>query len=532
VSRYEEAFEWMAQRGQPAGAAVVVQRVRAELADAAGTELVTLVGQREDHERGARFGYLLSGPVVAAWVFLVVVAVGAVFWAVRGNGTDVVQPDAAGVTWAPATGERTGRLLTAGPGGFVRADFGIPVVHFSVDGAAWEDIELPEADGFVVSQALVSTDAGWLVVAVDTGDATIAWTSADGRSWTKIELPDELQRNHVDVVSGTSGYLALTRVEFGATADQLWWSTDGVIWGLLAPSGLPETMPDTIEGHASGFIGWDSASAVPIGDSLTVYTSVDGVDWVSGQLTVDGDRYSSFVEWQLFASETAGDVWLVTGAARVTETEAVTLAWTSSNGTSWNQQPTPAFDGEDNLANNLLILLSTGSDFVALVGESELAVYEDGFRYSQSSTGSAQVWLSRNGTDWTPGQRFEKGVTDAAIALIDGEPVGLWYPSPPALGTAPVPTSVTSPPVEDLDERGVALQDEILSDGTVTQEELESAVAGMAACMESHGLTDVTWSVDPDGKGWSSGYAETFGDDADQEISDYCFFSYVDRLLS
>jgi hypothetical protein len=90
-------------------------------------------------------------------------------------------------------------------------------------------------------------------------------------------------------------------------------------------------------------------------------------------------------------------------------------------------------------------------------------------------------------------------------------------------------TTTIAVPVE-LEKAGTELQDEILADGKVTREEFAQAVAAMATCMESRGLTGVRWSIDPDGDGWSSGYHVTFGDVADAGIRDLCYYSYVFRL--
>jgi hypothetical protein len=91
-----------------------------------------------------------------------------------------------------------------------------------------------------------------------------------------------------------------------------------------------------------------------------------------------------------------------------------------------------------------------------------------------------------------------------------------------------VTTTIAVP--DELEKTGTDLQDEILADGKVTREEFAQAVAAMATCMQSHGLTDVRWSIDADEDGWSYGYAVTFGDAEDAEIENLCYYSYVYRL--
>ncbi len=94
---------------------------------------------------------------------------------------------------------------------------------------------------------------------------------------------------------------------------------------------------------------------------------------------------------------------------------------------------------------------------------------------------------------------------------------------------ASVATTVAVP--SELIQEGVDLQNEILADGIVTLQELEQAVAAMAECMQSRGLNDVTWSVDPDGSGFSSGYTVAFGDTEDAAIATLCQYSYIEQLF-
>ena len=91
-----------------------------------------------------------------------------------------------------------------------------------------------------------------------------------------------------------------------------------------------------------------------------------------------------------------------------------------------------------------------------------------------------------------------------------------------------VVTTVAAP--NELEQVGVDLQETILADGVVTRDELVQAVAAMATCLEDHGLTGVTWSVDDDGNSWEYEY-ESDDSDAERAISNLCFFSYVDRLF-
>ncbi len=116
---------------------------------------------------------------------------------------------------------------------------------------------------------------------------------------------------------------------------------------------------------------------------------------------------------------------------------------------------------------------------------------------------------------------------DLPEQLHSNEPETSTSDLPVGEGSA-VATTVAVP--SELIQDGVDLQNEILADGIVTLQELEQAVAAMAECMQSRGLNDVTWSVDPDGNGFASGYTETFGDTEDAAIKTLCQYSYIEQL--
>ncbi|HAX81657.1 MAG TPA: hypothetical protein DCY40_03690 [Actinobacteria bacterium] len=94
--------------------------------------------------------------------------------------------------------------------------------------------------------------------------------------------------------------------------------------------------------------------------------------------------------------------------------------------------------------------------------------------------------------------------------------------------------TTTMPVPSELEPAGVALQDEIVADGVVSREERERAVAAMAECMTSHGVTGVTWSVTWSDEGdwfqemeWDSPTA-----DAHLLTEALCYYSYLDRVDS
>lgn len=519
MSRYDDAFTWLAARGEPAGATAVLERVQEELD--AGPAFVHLVHPR-------RF---LGGPVLAVAVFLTVLGVVATVWAVRNAGDEAV--DAAGIEWITAGSQPTMGIV-GGPGGFVSHSFRAgAALRFSSDGTTWEDVTTAEmANPQLIPQQVTSGSDGWTFFAIDRDEAATMWTSPDGRTWTAASLPDQLANYLVAVAQGPGGYVAWTAAPFADTTATLWWSADANAWTQIEPAVFASGLPDRIYGGGTGYVAWDRYPAPTGADPYLIYTSPDGVDWVAASLEMDAPLASLATEWELTATGSTADTWMIVGIARGPSIEPTTLVWTSPDGVTWQAAPTPPFEAEDGLANHVRWLLPGDGALVAIVEEGELVTDENGIR-SYWDGGKAQAWATTDGITWVPGQQFEPAVRRAAVAVVDGKTIGWWDPGRRPQLPAVVPTTVTSPPRTDLDPAGVALQDEILADGAVTREEFEAAVAAMAECLTDHGLAGVHWSVDDRG-GFSHGY-ETGSPDADDEasaIDNYCRYSFVERVAT
>ena len=84
------------------------------------------------------------------------------------------------------------------------------------------------------------------------------------------------------------------------------------------------------------------------------------------------------------------------------------------------------------------------------------------------------------------------------------------------------------PATEDLDPDGLALQEALLVDGMVTLAKFESAVAGMASCLERQGIEVERWAVTRD-EGWSIAIMND-AENQDEAAFDICYYSYVDEV--
>jgi len=516
MSRYQDTFAALAGRGDVAGATAIVDRVRHQLE---GSQ--TIISPPRARRR-------LTGPVLTAAVFAVMLAVVGAGWALRIAGDHA--GDATGTTWVTAgTTAANERFfaIAGGSGGFV-ADTLRPVIRFSADGITWEEVDLSEMTGAWTPERLLSGTGGWALVGLDIDHRAMILTSPDGQEWTKGAFPDVLSRSLASVAVGAGSYLAWTAAPFADSTAELWWSDNAASWQRVDPAVFADGLPDSIVGHGRGYVAWSGDLALDGGAPYPIYTSGDGVTWRETQLEIDPDLAAVVTSWEPALAQTVGDRWIILGIGHGPEIEPTTLVWTSADGVSWQAQPTPTFDVEDGLANQVGWLLPAGENLIAIVSDAALVEGEDGVRTAHWDEGSARAWATSDGVIWIAGERFEPSVRRATIAIVDGSAIGWWEPgNRPQFVSAPV-TTVTTPPESELDPAGIALQDEILADGEVTRAEFESAVAAMAQCLTDHGLEDVHWSVDDDG-GFGFGHRSE-DDEAESLIGNYCEASYVDRL--
>ncbi|MGH9893821.1 MAG: hypothetical protein ACREA0_17920, partial [bacterium] len=186
MSRYRNAFEYLAERGTPVGATTLIDGVQRELVvsrSSAGTWVPD----------SGKTGFRITGPVVALLAFLAILVIGiaATFLLPGPGSTDQARQPVPKVVWRKVPPDVVGMKVAAGPGGFVVA---APLkVHVSAKGTDWETLALPEATAF--PRYLGSTDTTWLLITGDviTGDEPVAaWVSGDGRQWHQSQLPAQL----------------------------------------------------------------------------------------------------------------------------------------------------------------------------------------------------------------------------------------------------------------------------------------------------------------------------------------------------
>jgi hypothetical protein len=153
----------------------------------------------------------------------------------------------------------------------------------SPDGIAWQPVALPDKT-FPASAGIssIAAGAGGLVavgsVAGPTQSAAAAWSSPDGRAWTRLATGIPAGWISLDVVlPGGPGYVALGTDGSGNSV--LATSADGLAW---TPTPVPEQ--GVLEGGpsiASGSAGVVLAGFSTNGDPTTtmVWSSTDAVQW-------------------------------------------------------------------------------------------------------------------------------------------------------------------------------------------------------------------------------------------------------------
>lgn len=145
-----------------------------------------------------------------------------------------------GMDWPTVAGGARGFVAVAqGPGG----DEELPaVVAFSADGITWERIDpesLPKAKVQLLYDVIAGPD-GFIILGAS-GWESLAWFSADGRTWVDSGLPTDGFDDLRAVVPTESGWAAMKE----KPSPSLWESSDGTTWNKTefhnAPPGVQFT---------------------------------------------------------------------------------------------------------------------------------------------------------------------------------------------------------------------------------------------------------------------------------------------------
>jgi hypothetical protein len=198
------------------------------------------------------------------------------------------------------------------------------------------------------------------------------WWSADGRMWSKANLPDVLpNRDEIwDIAGGDFGAIAVGRSGPDAA---VWLSSDGRTWERIHDSGFQPGDMRMVGSTPKGLVAFGPGTPAASDPRPQIWTSADGHDWLratneTGLRVADGisaliaapDRVMAFVG----SSETRdlGDrveVWETSGRAEwrrvatLVDPGGISAAahgprgwialgeatWTSVDGRSWTERP-------------------------------------------------------------------------------------------------------------------------------------------------------------------------------------------------
>ncbi len=258
---------------------------------------------------------------------------------------------------------------------------------------------------------------GYVAVGYVPNDWTpAAWTSPDGLTWSVHEFEDTGFTFPVSLTVGVDG-----RIVAAGRSGHLpvaWTSTDGVTWtrhlGPVPEGSLsPERMTSVIAGP-SGYVAGGSVGPELFDRHARFWTSADGADWQ----TVPDDP-ATFADAEVRSITTAGDGYVAVGVVGPAQEPSGAVAWTSSDGVTWQRIDDPSFGGG-------IAVAVTPAPWGGLV-----AVGSDLGRRN------AAAWVSADGNTWTrapdePSRQHSGGyawMTDVAsiggIAIAVGEYQGL-----------------------------------------------------------------------------------------------------------
>jgi hypothetical protein len=314
----------------------------------------------------------------------------------------------------PILGTYIDALAVAG-GRYVALGFEQPPLRaaawVSADAASWRRVaDLPAPDASSIS-AVVATPVGGLIAVGGSGGAAAVWSSADGAAWqmTSLAAPAVGETEQLTAIARVpgGGYVAGGYVSRAAQKTATFWrSADGVEWSRVAAPALagPSEVTGIAAAQAGGLVVAVGISGDERRGDSAVWRSADGgATWrAASGASLAGD---SLAGGRMLAVA-AGPGGFTAVGENTDQTAA--MAWTSADGASWRTASGPA------LVNYGLEMVMTavawdGAEFVA-----------DGWR-ADAGNGSAVVWTSPDGVDWTHLPQ-DATFSGAGMAAILGSP--------------------------------------------------------------------------------------------------------------
>ncbi|MGZ6272969.1 MAG: hypothetical protein ACXWM8_01565 [Candidatus Limnocylindrales bacterium] len=292
-----------------------------------------------------------------------------------------------------------------------------PGLWISADGQTWTAARGINDDAVRISVA----PAGLVAIGFDGSVADgwklgSAWSSSDGRSWTKLGQPD-FPGNLVSIAGTSSGIVATVEIMQGTGKGQsgnfqIEFSTDGLHWTAESVSpGLSSAQvgygePPHVQTHAGRFYLMGSAGPGTTSSGIRLVSSVTPPDemWLSGDgktWTKSAGGYSASGGLDADYIDFGRDGMILHTDAYGAAPGATGLAYSSDGGQTWHENTNydplgpitclgECVNGEDG------VIGANGTYFVAV------------------KNGGKQAWLSYDGQHWS------------SIAWTGGNPTGAW----------------------------------------------------------------------------------------------------------
>ena len=312
----------------------------------------------------------------------------------------------------------------------------IPVVirsSASSDGIHWAAPTTVDTTGIVGSVEITDVVEGpssLLALGYPVGDTcggpasvVALWTSPDGGTWRRLDLPKGFRTGQVHTIDGGSAGFIATGNRADGTTQALWTSPDGAAWTSRP---LPKVASGTLvlDGAISFAGGFVLAGGVlgeggcggPAHIHAATWWSADGAAW--SRSTLPGSMTAANAERRV---QSISD-----RVAAVTQTSpdgSKLLAWTSSDGRSWTAVNAPS----DVLTRGLVTDGRHAAEMIDPESGSGaptvLAIGEDAGVTNLSQSGTGPI-ASEDSGGWT----FAVGPTGILVVRYDGGAAWLGVP--------------------------------------------------------------------------------------------------------
>ena len=230
-----------------------------------------------------------------------------------------------------------------------------PAVWTSVDGLIWNRIPSDGPDiGRGAMKKVTAGGPGLVAVGWGAGNGLsgAVWTSVDGIAWSQVPFDEPVFGNSIidSVTAGGPGLVAVGTVYDPPQLNQtrhaaVWTSADGRTWSRVTHDDdevfATASMRDVTAGDTGLVaVGYDDDAGID-GGAAAVWLSADGLTWtrVPHDPTVFGDNSNTAHSYQMTGVSVGGPGLVAVGwfhGPAATPTPAV---WTSANGTTWFRVP-------------------------------------------------------------------------------------------------------------------------------------------------------------------------------------------------